>query len=93
MDDDGDDLTLTRRDALAAGAAAIVTASLLNPPFAAVSGHAILDAGVTLHVMVPCIVLSSIREPHCWMSFASGSVCSAPRKAVIRGSVAPALCI
>jgi hypothetical protein len=60
---DGDDLTLTRRDALAAGAAVVVAASLPNPLFAAVPEHAIPDASVTLHVngavhrpsrMTPC---------------------------------------
>jgi xanthine dehydrogenase YagT iron-sulfur-binding subunit len=51
MDDDGElDSTLTRRDALAAGAAGIVAASLPNPLCAAVPARAIPDASVALHV-------------------------------------------
>ena len=50
MDDDEVELTLTRRDALAAGAAAIVAANLPNPLFAAVPELAIPDASVALHV-------------------------------------------
>src|ERR1700741_4461456 len=51
MDDDGElDSTLTRRDALAAGAAGMVAASLPNPLCAAVPARAIPDASVALHV-------------------------------------------
>jgi xanthine dehydrogenase YagT iron-sulfur-binding subunit len=51
MDDDGElDRTLTRRDALAAGAVGIVAASLPDRLSAAVPERAIPDAGVALHV-------------------------------------------